>query len=125
MADDQHISAAGKTSVGYQADRITEPKSDDCRGRSEHFAHSRPALWPFVSNHDDVAAFDLSLQDRLHRLLLRIIYLGLAGDLSALDPGNFRDGTFLGKISAQDREMSFGIERFSPRSNNVLVIWRL
>src|SRR3989442_2487714 len=79
MSYDDAIRAAGKSSIGDQADRITESGADDRGGWRQHLAHAGTALRPFVTNDDNVAGLDCSGKDCLQTVLFRVEYPRWAG----------------------------------------------
>ena len=69
VAYDHPVTATGKAAVGYQRHRIAEAGSNQRRRRCQHFAHSRAALRPFITDYDYIAARDSLRKDRLKAVL--------------------------------------------------------
>src|SRR5687768_11267849 len=124
MADDHTVGAPRKPAVGDQTNRIAKPEADDSRSRSEHLAHSGAAFGAFIANHNDVANLDVTFHDRGHAVLFRFEYFRRPGDLALLDARDLRDGTILGKVSPEDRNMPFCVNWPVERTDYVLVLRR-
>src|SRR5437588_2433521 len=48
VADDHPVSAAGKSSIRNQTNRVTESRAYDRRRWRQHLAHARSTLWSFI-----------------------------------------------------------------------------
>src|SRR5437016_3298713 len=111
MADDHPVSAAGKSSIRNQTNRITESGADDSGRGRQHLAHARSTLWSFIANHDNVAGLDCSGKNYLQAILFRIEYPSGAGDAMILDAANLRYRSFDGEITFQNCEMALRVNR--------------
>src|SRR6185437_10519419 len=86
----QTIGSTREASVSYQSDRIAESRADDRRSRRQHLAHPGSALRPLITDHENIAFFDLARENCIQRVFLAIEYPRRPGDLLMLDPGDLR-----------------------------------
>ena len=115
------MGAAGETSVGDEGDSLAEALTHDGAGGSEHLAHARSALGAFVADDDDVAVFDLAVEDTAKRGFFGFVDDGLAGEGVAFLAGDLGDGAFGGEVTAQDAQVAVGLDRIGEGADDVLV----
>src|SRR3546814_7376905 len=106
MADRQARGSPRKASVGDQRARGTQPLRLEIAGRIEHFLHPRPALRPFVADHDHLARLDLPGQDAGDRCVLAFIDLPRAAELEdrLIDPTGLHATPVARDLARQPRQ---------------------
>src|SRR5260370_14703241 len=124
MPAHQSVRAAGEAAVGDKSNRITQTRSYNRRGRREHLAHSRPALWPLVSNHQYIALFYLAGEDSIESVFLTIEDARRARDLRVLDPGNLGNASLGREIALENRQAPLRIHGVFPLTDNRLALRR-
>src|SRR2546422_3630147 len=121
VAHDQTVGAAGKPSIGDEADRVPQPRADQRRGGRQHLAHPRTALRTLVADHDHVTMLHASLENRFEACLFGVEYPGRAGHRQRLYAGDLGDAPFGREVTAQDGEMPLGVERPLPWPDHLLI----
>src|ERR1700683_4842057 len=111
MPDDEAVTAARESAVGDQRDLAAETLADDGARRTQHFAHTGPALRAFVADHDDVAGFYLAAEDPLQRVLLRVEDARPAGEAQSLFACNFCNGALRREIAVQNHQVTILLDR--------------
>src|SRR5713101_7526247 len=124
MPAHQSVRAAGEAAVGDKPNRITQTRSYNRRGRREHLAHSGPALWPLVSNHQYIALFYLAGKDSIESVFLSIEDARRARDLRVLDAGNLGDASLGREIALENRQVPLRVHGIVPLADNLLALQR-
>ena len=91
------------------------PKSgtDQRRRNAEHLAHSRPALRPFVANHDHVVIFDLAVLHGLKGIFLAIENPRRPFVNHALMTCDFDHAAFRRQITFENNQAAGRLERIA------------
>src|SRR5579883_2482120 len=88
VANNHAMSAAGEAPISDQADRFAIALTNQSRGDSQHFAHTRAAFRAFIANHHSIAIFDFMLHDSLKSLFFRVKDPGRATMAGRLQSSN-------------------------------------
>src|SRR5690606_36144269 len=93
MTDRQARGAPREAPVGDQCAGSAQPLRFQIARGVKHFLHPGTALWPFVTNDDNVARLDLSGQNPGDRRILAFIDLRRTGELEdrIIDPRGLHD----------------------------------
>ena len=106
MTDDESVCAARKPAVGDQPDGLAQPRADERCRRCQHFAHPRPALGPFVPDHDDITGVNGAGQNCGKTCLLRVEYASRSGDGVITLPADLCDRSLGREVAAQNHDVS-------------------
>jgi len=123
MPDRSSAACAGKPTVGDQRNGLIQFHTRQCTGRVEHFTHAGAALWPFVTDHNDVAIVDSAVINGVNRLFLAVEDTGRAGV-----PKHFRrNGTaldhtaFRRKIAPENLDSAGRAVRLGDRTDRICI----
>src|SRR5450830_723614 len=104
MTNHQTRGTTRETAISEQGASLAESLRLDVGSRIQHFLHTRPPLWTFVTNDDDVAGMHCVAQNGGDGSVLAFEYTRLAGELqdAFIHAGGLDDATLLGNIAVQD-----------------------
>src|SRR5262245_61655445 len=100
------MGASGETSVGNQRDVFAQATPHHGACRREHFAHARSAARTLIANHDDIAFFDVALEDRPHGGLLAVKDPGLPAESLPFLAADLCDGASGCEIAPKNHQMA-------------------
>src|SRR5450755_1955128 len=116
----QPTSRAAESSVSEESNRTTEPLTHNRRSHSEHLAHPRTTLRPFVANHHNIACLDLLRGHRCHRVFFGFEHARRPAMLPSFVPADLGPTSFWGKITLENHQPTSSLQRLGERSDHFL-----
>ena len=113
MTDGGPAGTAGKAAIGDKGHVFIQPHAGQGRGRGQHFPHARAAFGAFITDDDDVAAFDFAVHDGLAG---RFFGFKDAGRSLVFHHGRdhrrlLDDAAVRRDVAEQNRQAAFGVMR--------------
>ena len=105
---------AREAPVGDQRHLVAQALADERRRDVQHLAHSRPAGWALVADHDHVAGGDRARLDRGEAVLLRVEHPRRPAVPQALVAGELDDAAVGSEVASQNREPAGRLEWVVP-----------
>ena len=111
MPGHQAVRRARKASVGQQRHGVTQSGAHQSRGDRQHLAHARPALRPFITNHQYITLLNLVAIDGRERRFFGIKDPRRPAERFEIVPRNLNHTAFRRKIAFQNHQAARGLQR--------------
>lgn len=124
MTDQETVRASGEATVGEQGNVLTETGSHDSRRGLQHLGHTGSTLGSLVADDDDslLALLDLAALERLDEGVLVVVDASLTLEHETLLTGDLTDGAAGSQLSAQDLNVTGGLDGVAEGADDLLVL---
>src|SRR5207244_1114459 len=114
------VTPDGKADIGNQGDIFPQPFAHDSRRRRKHFAHAGPALWTFVTNHNNLALSNRAIEDRTERSLFRFKNARRSAEMHSFFATDLGHGAGGREIAIKDNEMASAPDGIVEAAHDIL-----
>ncbi len=123
VADHQTARRAAEAAIGHERHFFAQTFADNRRRDAQHFTHAGAAFRAFITNHDDIARFDLFARQGLHRILFAVEDARRAAMVWAFVARDFDHTAFRREVALENHQAAGRLQGIGSGAHHILP-WR-